>query len=248
MCVADRRPGEGSVTFPTYALSWSGGKDSALALDRATRQGLIVKYLLNIYEGSTNRVRFHGVRRELIEAQATPLGLELVHGSTHPDDFEKVFLSVLRELKERGVQGIVFGNIHLADVRGWYEERTTGLGFRHVEPLWGESPGALVREFVRRGYRARVVSVDLKQGRVEWLGREITDALIEEFERAGADPCGEKGEYHTFVFDGPLFTHPVEIREVGRLEMEGHALLDLELVQPPRGAVAASLAPRAQRE
>lgn len=236
------------MTSPTYALSWSGGKDSALALDRATRQGLIVKYLLNIYEGSTNRVRFHGVRRELMQSQARALGLELVQRATHPDDFEKVFLDALHDLRARGVHGIVFGNIHLADVRAWYEERTSGLGFRHVEPLWGEPPGALVREFVRRGYRARVVSVDLKQGRREWLGREITDALIEEFERAGADPCGEKGEYHTFVFDGPLFAHPVEIREVGRLEMEGHALIDLELVQPPRVPVGGSLAPRAQRE
>lgn len=224
------------MTPPTYALSWSGGKDSTLALDRATRQGLNVGCLFNIYEGSTNRVRFHGVRRELIESQARALGLELVHRATHPDDFETVFRAVLEELKERGVHGTIFGNIHLADVRAWYEERTTGFGFQHVEPLWGELPGALVREFVRGGYLARVVSVDLQQGRREWLGREITDVLIAEFEHAGIDPCGEKGEYHTFVFDGPLFAEPVNVREAGQLEMEGHALLDLDLVSP--GVVA----------
>lgn len=210
------------------ALSWSGGKDSTLALDRCRRQGLDVRVLFNIYEGSTGRVRFHGVRRALIEAQARAAGLTLVSAHTHPRDFETVFLDVLDELARRGVEGAVFGNIHLADVRAWYEERTTGRGFRHVEPLWGEPPGALVREFVGRGHRARIVSVDLKQGRREWLGREIDEALIEEFEAAGIDPCGEKGEYHSYVFDGPLFAAPVNVRAVGSLEMEGHALLDLD--------------------
>ena len=215
----------------TYALAWSGGKDSTLALDRALRRDLDVRYLLNIYEGSSGRVRFHGVRREWIAEQADALGLELVQHHTHPDDFETVFLAALDQLKAIGVHGIVFGNIHLADVRAWYEERTTARGFRHVEPLWGEPPGALVREFVRRGHRARIVSVDLTQGRSEWLAREINDALVAEIEAApGVDPCGEKGEYHSFAFGGPLFARSLEMREKARIEMEGHALLDFDLV------------------
>jgi uncharacterized protein (TIGR00290 family) len=223
-----------------YALSWSGGKDSTLALDRARRQGLDVRYLFNIYEGSSGRVRFHGVRRECIAAQAVALGLSLVQRHTHPDDFEAVFLSALDELKERGVEGIVFGNIHLADVRAWYEERTTGRGFRHVEPLWGEPPGALVRELVRRGHRARIVSIDLKQGRREWLGRDLDDALLAEIEGVpGVDPCGEKGEYHSFAFGGPLFAQPLAIREVGRVERDGHLLLDFDLSPGPEEPAAA---------
>lgn len=217
----------------TYALAWSGGKDSTLALDRARRQGLDVRYLFNIYEGSSGRVRFHGVRREWIAAQADALGLELVQRHTHPDDFEIVFLAALDGLKDSGVEGIVFGNIHLADVRAWYEERTTAHEFRHVEPLWGEPPGALVREFVRRGHRARIVSVDLKQGRREWLGREFKDSLVTEIEAApGVDPCGEKGEYHSFAFGGPLFARPLVMQGKNRIEMEGHLLLDFDLVAP----------------
>lgn len=218
------------------ALAWSGGKDSTLALDRARRQGLDVRYLFNIYEGSSERVRFHGVRRQLIAAQADALGLGLVQRHTQPDDFETVFLAALDELKRLGVEGIVFGNIHLADVRAWYEERTTARGFRHLEPLWGEPPGALVREFVRRGHRARIVSVDLTQGRREWLGLEITEALVAHLEEAGVDPCGEKGEYHSFAYGGPLFAGPLATREAGWVEMEGHLLLDLELAAPPTGS------------
>src|SRR5689334_20105664 len=108
----------------TYALFWSGGKDSLLALDRARRAGLSVTHLANIYEGNSGRVRFHGVRAEMIEIQARALGLNLIQSHTHPRAFEPVFLDALEDLKKLGVQGLVFGNIHLADVRAWYEERT----------------------------------------------------------------------------------------------------------------------------
>jgi diphthine-ammonia ligase len=120
-----------------YALFWSGGKDSLLALDRGRRFGLDIQALVNLYEGNSGRVRFHGVRKELIAEQANALGLELLQGKTHPENFEEAFLLVLQELKERGFDGIVFGNIHLADSRAWYEQRTTTHGFQHIEPLWG---------------------------------------------------------------------------------------------------------------
>src|SRR5690242_10726779 len=128
------------------ALFWSGGKDSLLALDRARRQGLAVTRLVNIYEGVSGRVRFHGVRRELIALQAQTLGLELVQQPTYPDTFEQAFGSALEKLKQLGIQGILFGNIHLADIRAWYEQRTRAQGFTHIEPLWGDSPLLLGRE------------------------------------------------------------------------------------------------------
>jgi diphthine-ammonia ligase len=213
-----------------HALSWSGGKDSTLALDRAVRDGLDVRYLFNIYEGNSNRVRFHGVRRELIRAQADALGLELLQAHTHPSDFEAAFGSLLDTLRERGVGGVLFGNIHLADIRAWYEERTTARGFAHGEPLWDADPRALLDELIGRGYRAKVVSVNAELGDAGWLGRELDAALAAELEAAhGVDPAGESGEYHTFVFDGPLFRAPVRFRTGGRFEREGHLLLDLDL-------------------
>lgn len=123
---------------------------------------------------------------------------------------------------------MLFGNIHLADIRAWYEERTTGRGFRHGEPLWGADPATLVDELIARGYRAKVVSVNLELGDPEWLGRELDAALAGELKSSvGIDPAGESGEYHTFVFDGPLFRAPVEFRVGERFEREGHLLLDL---------------------
>lgn len=210
-----------------YALFSSGGKDSILALDRARARGLEVSYLVNLYDARSDRVRFHGVRKEAIALQAAALGIELLQKSVHPETFEQTFRSTLEGLRRLGIGGIVFGNIHLADVRAWYEQRTTEMGFQHLEPLWGEEPGVLIREFLRRGHRARVVSINLGSGRREWLGRDLSPEFILELERCGdVDACGERGEYHTFVFGGPLFEVPLILSAESQLEIENHANLD----------------------
>lgn len=212
------------------ALSWSGGKDSALALDRALNEGTPVCCLFNIYDGRTGRVRFHGVRSELIAAQARAMGFDLIQRATGEDGFEPAFLSILDELADRSIDAVMFGNIHLADVRAWYEERTVARGFQHREPLWGGPPADLLDELVRRGHRAVVVSVDSKVGRRDWLGRELNEELIEEIRsHRTVDPCGEHGEYHTFVFAGPLLTSALTLRAGVRHEEEGHLQLDLTL-------------------
>jgi len=211
-----------------YALSFSGGKDSMLALDRAMRQGLEVAYLFNVFEGVSGRVRFHGVRASYIERQAEALGIPLLQDSTHPDDYEAVLLRLLDRLRKEGIGGIIFGNIHLADIRTWYEERTTRHGFQHVEPLWGESGISLLHEVIDRGYTAQVVSIDLARTPDAWLGRTLDHALCTEIvARPDIDPCGERGEYHTFVQNGPLFHRPIDLELGGRFEMEGHGLLEV---------------------
>jgi uncharacterized protein (TIGR00290 family) len=210
-----------------------------LALDRAARQGLDVAYLFNIYEGSSGRVRFHGVRAELIAAQAEALGVPLLQDATHPEDYETVFRRMLARLKERGVGGIVFGNIHLADIRAWYEERVRGMGLSHVEPLWGEKPETLAREVVERGYEPVVVSVDLARTPQEWLGRPFDGALLTEIAaHPEIDPCGERGEYHTFVWNGPLFRRPVAVALGKQVEMEGHGLIEVSQTTLGNGAPA----------
>ncbi len=211
-----------------YALSWSGGKDSTLALDRACRQGLDVSYLFNIYEGSSGRVRFHGVRSELIAVQAESLGITLLQAHTHPDNFETVFCGVLDSLRDRGVEGIIFGNIHLADIRAWYEERTRKYGFEHLEPLWGDEPGRLINEFIERGYRSRIVGINLALGDPAWLGVDIDHAFVETLKTTpDVDLCGERGEYHSFAYDGPLFQWPVGYQTGHQQELDGHRFLDL---------------------
>jgi len=210
-----------------WALSTAAGKDATLALHRARAAGLDVPFALCLFDRESDRVRFHGTPVALVEAHATALGMQLLALPTSPDDFEAVFLGALARLSELGAGGVVFGNVHLADVRAWYEERTTAAGLQHLEPLWGEPPADLVREVVGLGYRARVASVDVDQGDGAWLGRDLDPRLIGEIEARGADPCGERGEYHTFVWDGPMFAAAVPIRTEGVVEREGHRMLHL---------------------
>ena len=212
----------------SYALMSSTGKDSTLALDRARRRGLDVRWLASIYEGTTGRVRFHGVRHALITAQARALELEPIVYSTHPAPFEPVLLRLLQELKRRGCHGLLFGNIALADVRGWWEDRVTAAGLQHVEMLWGEPAIEVAHEVVERGYHALVVSVNLAMSAIPFLGRELdADLLTDLGITDDLDPAGERGEFHTFVYDGPEFRHPIDFRIGEAMELEGHRFLDL---------------------
>jgi uncharacterized protein (TIGR00290 family) len=214
------------------AVAWSGGKDSMLALDRARRAGLDVRCALNIYNGESGRVQFHGVSCELVREQIRRLALEAVQLPTGEHDFEETFLRGLDALRARGVGAIIFGNIHLADVRAWYEERTTARGFAHIEPLWHSAPAELLGELLERGHRTRIVSIDMERGREEWLGRVIDQPLAAELlGETERDPLGESGEYHSFVFDGPLFPSPIELRLGARWEFRGHALLEVRSPQ-----------------
>lgn len=211
-----------------YALMSTAGKDSTLALDRARRRGMDVKWLASIYEGATGRVRFHGVRHELVAAQAHALDLEPVLYSTQPAPFEPVFMRLLQELKRRGCHGLIFGNISLADVRAWWEERVTAAGLEHVELLWGEPSIEIAHEVVERGYHAVVVSVNLAMRAARFLGRELDADLLTDLGITDhLDPAGEHGEFHTFAYDGPEFRHPIGFQVGEILEREGHRFLDL---------------------
>ncbi len=212
------------------ALSFSGGKDSLLALDRAMQQGLSVDFLVTMYDEASQRVRFHGVPITLIQAQANALGIPLLSYPNSPETFETVFLQSLRDLRQHEISTILFGNIHLADVRAWYEERTTAAGLIHHEPLWGDPPGKLVREFLARGYAAMLTCIEEAHADPTWLGAPLTEELIVAFEQSGIDPCGERGEYHTFVYAGPLFSSPLAVRLGERLFLSGFQLIDIQSV------------------
>ena len=204
-----------------YALMWSGGKDSALALHRARPSGRDVVRLVSFFDSATSRVRFHGVRVELLEEQAKAAGLEIRTIGTEWPEMEARLAGELATLKEDGFAGVVLGDIHLADVRAWYESRVVAAGLEHVEPIWGESPERLLHEFVAIGGRAVVTCVDTTRLDRAWLGRVIDETFAAEIAATGIDPCGENGEYHSYVFAGPMLRREIgwrlgEVRDDGR--------------------------------
>jgi diphthine-ammonia ligase len=200
---------------------WSGGKDSALALWRARREGLDVGWLVNVHDRVTERVRFHATPIAAIAHQAEAADVTLVSVPTDWETFDASLRETFAALVEQGCRGIVFGDIHLADVRGWYEERTRVAGLEHVEPLWGEAPAALLAEFVAIGGRAVLTCVETAKLDVSWLGRVIDERFVRDIGALDVDPCGENGEYHSFAYSGPFFNAAVpwcagERRDDGR--------------------------------
>jgi uncharacterized protein (TIGR00290 family) len=211
-----------------YALMSGGGKNSTLALDRARREHMNVRYLLSVYSGSLELTRFHGIRQTLIEQQAKSLGLEPIPIATDTANLETAFRESLQRLAELGVAGVIFGDIGLDSVRAWYEDRVNSAGLEHIAPNWGDPSIEIAWEVIERGYQALVVSVNLGQRAAKYLGREFDADLVTELGCTdGIDPSGERGEYHTFVYDGPSFDNPLDFVVGAEFEQEEHRLIEL---------------------
>ncbi len=206
---------------------WSGGKDSALALDRARKSGIDVTRLISFYDSATRRVRFHATRVEMLEAQAAAIGIDLHAIPTSWPGMEANLSHELSSLRAEGFTGVVFGDIHLVDVRAWYETRVKAAGLGHVEPIWGEPPQALLGEFVSSGGRAVLTCVEVAKLDESWLGRVTDELFASEIAKTGVDTCGENGEYHSFAYAGPVFTRPVSWMAGERRVEAGFAQLDL---------------------
>jgi uncharacterized protein (TIGR00290 family) len=195
------------------AVGWSGGKDSTLALYRAVRElGLSNPILVTTYSEEFRRVSMHGVRLELLREQARCLGLELLEvalpSPCSDEEYRRRMVDVLQGLREMGVGEMVFGDIFLEDVRRYREKNLEQAGFKGLFPLWGLDTKVLAHRFTELGFKAVVVCVDTAQAPSWLVGHEFSDELLENLPPS-VDPCGERGEFHTFVYDGPLFTQPV---------------------------------------
>lgn len=211
-----------------FAVLWSGGKDSCLALWRAREAGLHIPALVNFYDGATGRVRFHGVRATLIAEQARALGVDLFQYPTSPDSFANTFTEALHNLKARGYAGVVAGDIHLDDVRTWNAERASDADLQLVEPLWHCEPSAILKDFVEAGFRAILTCTGEQWGHILRPGREITEEFVTDVSGIkGLDACGENGEYHSFVFDGPLFLHAITFVPGELRRSNGFSQIDL---------------------
>jgi len=198
------------------ALSWSGGKDSALALQALRASGEQVVALLTSVTREYDRVSIHGVRRTLLDVQAAALGLPLIEIVLEPASsdaaYRRAFLDALGVLAERHpeVRRIAFGDLYLRDVREYRDRLLADTPFGGTYPLWERPTRALAESFIADGFRATLVCVDETQLDPRFAGRAFDDRLLNELP-ASVDPCGENGEFHTFVHDGPIFEHPIGI-------------------------------------
>ena len=208
-----------------FFVSWSGGKDACLALQRAAAAGGRPAALLCTLNEDGRTSRGHGLPLALLEAQAASLGIPLVTRATTWDDYEATYVSVLHELRDQGVEAGVFGDIDLQAHRDWVEGVCAAAGLDCHLPLWQEPRRRLLAEFLGAGGRATIVAVDSSRLGAEYLGLELDDALISRLEAAGVDACGEEGEYHTMVTAGPLFRASVPLAWDGVEERDGHWVL-----------------------
>lgn len=214
-------------------MSWSGGKDSAFALwqlqqDPAYR----VRALFTTITETYDRISMHGVRREILYAQAAALDLPVVEVTIPPDcvndTYEARMTASLAHTTVAGIDTYAFADLYLVEVRAYREQRLHAAGKRAIFPLWERDTDVLAKEFIGSGFRAIVACVDPQQLDPSFLGRDFDEAFLDELPD-GVDPCGENGEFHTFVHAAPNFAAPIPVRRGETLLRDGFAFCDLLL-------------------
>jgi uncharacterized protein (TIGR00290 family) len=216
---------------PKLALSWSGGKDSSLALWKLrTEHGLWPGALISTVTTGYERISMHGVRRELLQMQVRALGIPLVEIRIPPACVNPVYEQRMAEafahtpLSE--VETVAFGDLFLQDIREYREARLSAAGRQALFPLWERDTAALAREFIAAGFQAYLVCVDPRKLDASFAGRRFDEQLLRDLP-ASVDPCGENGEFHTFVYDGPIFTDPIPCETGEVVERDGFVFCDV---------------------
>ncbi len=223
-------------------LAWSSGKDSAWTLHRLRQsEEYEVVGLLVTLSRPFRRVSMHGVREEVLELQAAAVGLPLIKvWLPYPcpnEAYEAAMRDVLEQAEASGISGVAFGDLFLQDVRQYREEQMSRTRLRPLFPLWQEDTAALAREMVRSGLRAYVVCVNPARLDPKFAGASFDEALLAQLPD-GVDPCGERGEFHTLVVDGPMFRHPVCVRRGETVERDGFLYTDFLPLEAAGGNTA----------
>lgn len=223
----------GGIDGVKTLLSWSSGKDSAWALHLLRQDPDIeVVGLLTTVNAAFDRVAMHGVRRAILEAQAEAAGLPL-HVVELPwpcsnETYEGLMGAFVRRAVEDGVRQIAFGDLFLEDIRRYREEKLSGSGLKPIFPVWGKDTGALARDMIGAGLRTHISVVDKSKLNATFAGRPFDEAFIADLP-SGIDPCGENGEFHTCVSDGPMFSRPLDIVVGDTVDRDGFVFADLRL-------------------
>lgn len=211
-------------------VSWSSGKDSAWMLHALRGRGVDVRALLTTTNSAAARVAMHGVRLELLEAQAAAAGLPLIvvplPWPCSNEEYERIMAGTVSRLVGEGFTHIAFGDLFLEDVRRYREERLAGSGLAPLFPLFGSDTVKLAGEMIAAGLRARLTTIDPRVLDRRFAGREYDETLLAELP-AGVDPCGERGEFHTCVTAGPMFSHALDVSPGVIVERDRFVFCDL---------------------
>lgn len=220
---------EENIHDPALFCSWSGGKDSCLALYFAMMHGGKPQALLTMLCEDGNSSRSHGLPKTVLEEQASHIGIPIFFRSANWDHYEEEFISVLHEFKNSGINTGVFGDIDVEEHREWVTRVCRVTGITPIFPLWKRNRKELLDEFLRLGFKAQIVVINNKMLDAKFLGRQIDNQIIDEFEKAGIDPSGELGEYHTVVTEGPIFSARIEIKETAQYRNGDYYFSSVEL-------------------
>jgi len=214
-------------------VSWSGGKETSLACYRAMQnRDIKITHFLNMASENGDYSRSHRVKSELLNLQADAIGVCLIQGKTTWQTYEDEFKTKVSGLKKAGIQAGVFGDIDVQEHRDWVERVCKEKGIKPILPLWKGEREKLINDFIGLGFKAVIVATNAESLGQEWLGRKIDKKLIKEFKALGSiDLCGENGEYHTFVYDGPIFKKPVEFIAGEKILKSKHWFLNLKSKQ-----------------
>ncbi|MCW4010242.1 MAG: diphthine--ammonia ligase [Candidatus Bathyarchaeota archaeon] len=209
--------------------AWSGGKDSCLAYHKAVKQGFEVVGLITFMQNE-KASNFHAIRSDLLDAQAKALGLPITKNVTNPGTYEQQFKDALKECKAKGAVGLVTGDIYevAGHEEGWLERVCGEVGLEPVRPLWMGDTKRIFQEFTTEGFKATVVRTNMSMLGEEWLGRELDQKFLADVLALGnVDPCGEGGEYHTVVTDGPAFSSAIKLVETQKSSRNGFGRLEI---------------------
>ena len=216
-----------AINNKTFFCSWSGGKDSCLALYRSIQKGGKPETLLTMMVENANRSRAHGLPHAVITAQAKALGIKSIVCSTSWDDYEDTFVTVLSDFKKQGIEYGVFGDIDLEPHLEWVERVCSSVGIQPYEPLWRTARRDLLYEFIQLGFKASIVAIKKDILSPDFLGRTLDRHVIADLENAGVDASGEEGEYHTIVTDGPIFSKRIDIEFKDQIAQDSYCFLDV---------------------
>ena len=210
-----------------FIASYSGGKDSVLAINRAVNAGMLPIGLITANNINSKRTWFHGADQDLLEAASDSLAMPLTYISTPGDAYADNFEKALLAAKDMGAQVCVFGDIDIRGHLDWCAERCENTGLMPCFPLRDESRKKVVYEFIDAGFRAVIKIVDTARLPEVFLGQTLSRNIVDEIERIGADICGENGEYHTFVYGGPLFSHDIGYTIKDKSKHDKYAVLEI---------------------